>query len=212
MKLSKLFVVLLLVLLAGGGYLAWSEIESNKLALADLEQKNVQLTQESETLKQQASASELAKNQAAAQLQEMQKANCKGVWSDETGCEEPKPVFSHPMGGEDFCFGKTVEVKWDATLVKAESVDVMLATSSNSGKLATLKNEGTYSWKLETPHKTVGDTGSFTIAAGMYRLRLQSADGILLGKDTELFTVKKCGAPAKAASLPNKKAAPSKKR
>lgn len=204
---GKLSIVLLLVVVAGGGFAAWNEVSSKTAALAELEAKTAQLTQENESLKQQASACEASKSETTAQLQELQKANCKGVWSPEAGCQEPPDIFESPKGGETLCFGKTVEVKWDPSLVTAESVDVMLATSSNSGKLATIANsEGAYRWKLESPHKTAGDSGSFTIAAGMYKLRLQAEDGTLLGKDTELFTIKKCGdSPAKKAAAPAKK-------
>ncbi|MEK7355385.1 MAG: hypothetical protein AAB250_03000, partial [Bdellovibrionota bacterium] len=178
--------------------------------IEELEAKNAKLTQENEALKQQASVSEDSNKLVTAQLEELQQANCKGVWTPGIGCEEPKQVFTFPVGDETLCFGKTAEVKWDASLVKAESVDVYLATSRASEKLATLQNsEGVYRWKLEPTHKVVGESGGFTIAQGLYRLRLQTPDGILLGKDTELFSIKKCG--GKAAAAPKKAPLPSKK-
>lgn len=208
---GKLIPLLLLLIIAGGGFWAWTQIESSKAALTELEAKTTQLTQENETLKQQAAACEDSKAQAAGELKELQKVNCKGVWTEEGGCEEPKQVFLAPTGGEELCFGKTVDVKWNAELVKSESVEIFLATSGNSAKLAKVPTaEGVYHWKLEPTHKTVGDRGSFTIAAGLYKLRMQNESGALLGKDTDSIEIKKCG--GKTAAAPKKTLPPSKKK
>jgi hypothetical protein len=193
-RTAKLLILFLFLVSAGGGFAAWSERESDRALIEELEQKSAALAQEASTLKQKAAACEESKQQATAELQKVQQANCKGTWSVENGCEEPQKVFITPAGGETFCFGKTVEVKWDATLVKADTVEVYLGTSSNSGKLATVPNDGIYRWNLETTHKPIGGGGGFTIAPGLYGLRMQSPEGETLGKDSELFTIKKCGA------------------
>ena len=49
--------------------------------------------------------SEEAKKADSAQLLELQKAACKGVWSEETGCAEPKTVFTEPAGGVNYLKG-----------------------------------------------------------------------------------------------------------
>ncbi|HVK62812.1 MAG TPA: SipW-dependent-type signal peptide-containing protein [Bdellovibrionales bacterium] len=202
MKLRKLlFAILFLALIGGGAFAAWSEIEAKNATIEELEQKNAELTQEAAKLKQNASALEESSKQAAAELEQIQQTNCKGIWTPGKGCEEPQQIFNAPVGGETLCFGKTIDVKWDSGPITEESVDIMLATSSNSGKLATVQNlAGLYQWELKPTHKTVGDDGSFTIAEGLYKLRLQNQDGALLGKDTELFSIKNCSTKKAKAS------------
>ncbi len=218
MKLgAKLLFIVLLLVIAGGGFVAWNEIQTKQATIDDLELKNSELTQDSEKLKQQAAACEESKQQVSTALEQIQQADCKGIWTPGKGCEEPPKVFTAPIGGETFCFGKTVDVKWDPNLIKEESVDILLATSGNAGKLATLQSsEGVYHWPLEQTHKAEGG-GGFTIAPGLYKLSMQTPVGKLLAKDTDLFTIKKCGdttaaKPVKKTAAPAKKtAAPAKK-
>jgi len=215
----KFVVIILLLALGGGGFFAWTQIDSKTKALEELANQNAQLTKDAEAAKQAATACEEAKKADAAQLLELKKATCKGVWSEETGCAEPKTVFKEPAGDETLCFGTNVDVKWDQGSVKAETVTLSLATSANAGKLAiNVPNDGVYHWKLESTHRPVGEGNAFTIAPGMYRLRMTTAEGALLGKDTELFNIKKCdakgeGKGGKTAKLPpSKNVKPKKKK
>jgi hypothetical protein len=126
----------------------------------------------------------------------MQNSNYRGeTLTAEKGSVMNERTLVAPLGGESYCYGQTVDIKWNKDLIKSDTVDLLLKTPTTTGKLATLRtSEGNFKWVVNRVHNMVGDRGYFNVDVGdLYKIALQSrSDGQLNGKETTLFAIKDC--------------------
>lgn len=105
---------------------------------------------------------------------------------------KPPVALIYPAGGEIFCFGDMIGVRWKPEFIEGKTVDILLGTPDSTLRLDTVRtSEGVYYWLLKEKHETAtGQKGYATIRTGdMYRIMLQSNSTIFGGNISEMFTV-----------------------
>ncbi|MCB9810995.1 MAG: hypothetical protein H6779_04830 [Candidatus Nomurabacteria bacterium] len=103
-----------------------------------------------------------------------------------------KQSLIYPLGGEIFCYGDVVEVKWHPEYLEGSTVDILLNTPSTVLRLDTVRTtEGVYYWYISKDHVTSTEQkGSAPIEPGdQYSINLQS-NSTRRGVDmSDLFTI-----------------------
>ncbi len=129
------------------------------------------------------------------EVETLQIANCKGVWTKEGGCENNLSISMINLVNNKSCFGDVIKITWDPKSAPVDTMDILLTTPQTTLRLDTAASvKGQYEWTINKKHiTTTGALGDATIAPGdLYKIRLQSGGQPVENGESNLFSISDC--------------------
>jgi hypothetical protein len=108
-----------------------------------IQEKDINLLEKDDRIQELFDANEQLNTDLENVKLEVDKLMCVGVWDEEEGCVISKLIVITPRGGEDYCIGDNIPVKWSGP-ADMETVTIWLYTANgnrnNLGEHKAVKN------------------------------------------------------------------------